>query len=68
MEIFLTLIIFNIIVMDVKERINQFIENQCISNADLERELDLSSGAFRKVKNISSSFLVKFTRKYSLQM
>lgn len=51
--------------MDVKERIQKYLDSKGIKNTTFEREVGLSNGYWKKTKSISANVVADILRKYS---
>jgi hypothetical protein len=51
--------------MNIKERIQKYLDSKSIKTATFEREVGLSNGYWRKTKSISADMLATILRRYS---
>lgn len=51
--------------MEVKERIQQYLDYKGVNNANLEKEVGLSNGYWRKTKSVSANAVADILRVYS---
>lgn len=51
--------------MNIKERIQKYLDSKSIKTATFEREVGLSNGYWKKTKNISADMLATILRRYS---
>ena len=51
--------------MNIKERIQKYLDSKSIKTATFEREVGLSNGYWKKTKSISADMLATILRRYS---